>query len=278
MKLFQAALWVIIALGSLPALLNFGVMFLPAPGPAALSLLIAAALGAVGVALWRVSPMWVKGAGWASASVLWGCTAAVSLAFIPGAPLMSTAATVGWDGAIMSWAGAYPEEFSKALGVLFILLSFRQLNRPWHGMVVGAMVGWGFEVYENFLYSVTGALMHPSSDWLGMLQMWGLRLLAGPGLHMCLTALAGYGIGWALFSAYKPLWWRLAVGFGTLAGSFLLHFAWNYMWDATWVMIVQYVLVAAVLYPTVIYAVLRGNRRARADTTYSYLPVSAHLR
>ena len=38
-----------------------------------------------------------------------------------------------------------------------------------------------------------------------MLQMWGLRLVAGPCLHMSFTAIAGFGIGWAIYAAHKRL-------------------------------------------------------------------------
>ena len=119
--------------------------------------------------------------------------------------------------------------------------------------------------------------MHPTSDWIGMLQMWGLRLVAGPCLHMSFTAIAGFGIGWAIYAAHKPWWWRLGIGVGALFVSFCLHFAWNYMWDATWQLIAQYILVALIMYPLVIYLGIRAHRLAKADDTYSHSPGAVSL-
>lgn len=278
-KIFRISLWVIIALCLPLALVNLAFSFFVAPLPGLVSLLIGAFFLALGLYLWSRSPMWAKpGAGWASASVLWGAGTAVTLALISSWPLTHLTVGLGWEESMMSWAGAYPEEFSKALGVVFVLLSFRQLNRPWHGFIVGALVGWGFEVFENALYASMGSIMHPTSDWIGMFQMWGLRLVAGPGLHMSLTAIAGFGIGWAIYAAHKTWWWRLGVGVGALFVSFCLHFAWNYMWEETWQLVTQYIVVALILYPTVVIVGIRAHRLARKDDTYSHSPGLASLR
>ncbi|OFL58557.1 hypothetical protein HMPREF2760_00320 [Corynebacterium sp. HMSC065D07] len=278
-KIFRVALWVIIGICLPAALINLLGAFLVAPLPGLISLLIGFAFLALGLYLWHLSPMWARPAkGWATASVLWGAGTAVSLALLSALPFSSLTKGVGWEESMMSWSGAYPEEFAKALGVVFVLLSFRQLNRPWHGFIVGALVGWGFEVFENVLYASLGAVMHPTSDWIGMLQMWGLRLVAGPGLHMSLTVIAGFGIGWAIYAAHKTWWWRLGVGVGALFVSFCLHFAWNYMWDETWQLVTQYIVVALILYPIVITLGLRAHRLAKADDTYSHSPGSASLR
>lgn len=277
-KLFRIALWVIIGLCLPVALVNLVASFILAPLPGLVSLLFGLVLLALGIYLWRLSPMWARPArGWVAASVLWGGAAAVTLALASSMPLSSLTVGLGWEQSMMSWSGAYPEEFSKALGVVFVLLSFRQLNRPWHGLIVGALVGWGFEVFENSLYASMGAIMHPTSDWIGMLQMWGLRLVAGPGLHLSFTAIAGFGIGWAIYAAHRPWWWRLGVGVGALFCSFCLHFAWNYMWDETWQLITQYVLVAAIMYPLVITLIIRGNRLAKQDDSYSHSPGAPRL-
>ncbi|OFR68677.1 PrsW family intramembrane metalloprotease [Corynebacterium sp. HMSC078H07] len=278
-KIFRITLWIIIGLCLPISLFNLLGIFFVAPLPGLVSLIIGVAFLALGLFLWSRSPMWARpGKGWASASVLWGAGAAVTLALLSATPLTDLSVGLGWEESMMSWGGAYPEEFAKALGVVFVLLSFRQLNRPWHGFIVGALVGWSFEVLENSLYSAMGALMHPTSDWIGMFQMWGLRLVAGPCLHMCFTAIAGFGIGWAIYAAHKPWWWRLGIGVGALFFSFCLHFAWNYMWDETWQLITQYVLVALIMYPTVIYLGIRAHRLAKNDDTYSHSPGAASLR
>ena len=136
--------------------------------------------------------------------------------------------------------------------------------------MVGAVVGLGFEACENILYGAMGATMHPDSDIQGLFEMWGLRLVAGPGLHVLLTALAGWGIGWALYAAAKPLWWRLGVFLGCLAAAFLLHFCWNYLHDSEVAAIIQAVTVALILYPLSMWLVLRGNKLAKGDESYSH--------
>lgn len=215
--------------------------------------------------------MWARPARlWATLAFLWGGGVAVALALISAGPVMQLAIGSGWVDAMMSWSGAYPEEISKATGVIFVLMSFRQLNRPWHGWMVGAVVGLGFEACENILYGAMGATMHPDSDIQGLFEMWGLRLIAGPGLHVLLTALAGWGIGWALYAAAKPWWWRIGVFLGALAASFTLHFCWNYLHDSEVASIIQAVVVALILYPLSIWLVLRGNKLAKTDESYSH--------
>ncbi|HAT1130770.1 PrsW family intramembrane metalloprotease [Corynebacterium striatum] len=269
-KLFRNSLWVLLSLGIVSIMVNLISHLLIAPALVVPSVLIGGAYVALVLFLLRLSPMF-PARGWVWAALLWGGGTAVGMVLLSSTPLMTLASSFGWQAATMSWAGAYPEEISKAAGVFFILLSFRQLNRPWHGWVVGATVGLGFETLENVLYSVVGGTMHPLSDWTGMFQMWGVRLIAGPALHILFTALAGWGIGWALYSANKTVWWRLGSIFGFLLLAFGLHFCWNYLPENTTLIPVQYVLVGLVLYPLNIYLVYRGNKFAREDTTYSVM-------
>lgn len=278
-KLFRISLWVLVALGVPALLFNIFSLLLIAPALVLPSLALAAAFIAVFLFLLRLSPMWARpAAGWVSMSLLWGSGTAVGLALLSSGSVLTLAAASGWEDSLMSWAGAYPEEIAKAAGVFFVLLSFRQLNRPWHGWVVGATIGMGFEALENINYGISGGIMHPTSDWIGMWQTWGIRLMAGPGLHILLTGLAGWGIGWAIYAAYRPIWWRLAMIFGYLALAFVLHFAWNYMVSTDLLLVIKAVLVALVLYPLSFYLIVHGNLLARRDTSYSYSSGEESLR
>ena len=270
-KLFRTALWIFSGLGLIGFISQTVITLLISPLMGIISILIAAILVAVVIALLRLSPMWARPARvWAPLAFLWGSGMAISLAAISSTPVMQLAINSGWVDSFMSWSGAYPEEISKAAGVLFVLMSFRQLNRPWHGWMVGAVVGLGFEANENILYGSMGATTHPDSDFAGLIQMWGLRLIAGPGLHVLLTALAGWGIGWALYAAAKPLWWRISVALGCLAASFLLHFGWNYLHDSDIAAVIQALAVAIILYPLSVWLILRGNKYAHDDDSYSH--------
>lgn len=278
-KLFRIALWVCVVLGCLALLLNIASFLFVAPALVVPSLILAAFFIAVFLFLMRLSPMWARPAtGWVAMSLLWGSGTAVGLALLSSGSVLTLATASGWEDSLMSWAGAYPEEIAKASGVFFVLLAFRQLNRPWHGWVVGATIGMGFEALENIMYGITGGVMHPASDWIGLWQTWGIRLIAGPGLHVFLTGLAGWGIGWAIFAAYRPLWWRLAMIFGFLFLAFALHFAWNYTFSSEVLLVIKAVLVALVLYPLSIYLIIRGNRLAKQDSSYSYSPGTESLR
>lgn len=270
-KLFHAALWIFSGLGLIGFLYQTFMTLLISPLIGLISFLIAAIIVAIVIALMRRSPMWARPARvWVPLALLWGSGVAMSLSSISAPPVMELAINSGWVNSFMAWAGAYPEEISKAIGVLFILLSFRQLNRPWHGWMVGAVIGLGFEANENILYGSMGATTHPESDFTGLVQMWGIRLIGGPGLHVLLTALAGWGIGWALYAAAKPLWWRISVALGCLAASFLLHFGWNYLYDSAIFAVIQALVVALILYPLSIWLIRRCNKYARSDESYSH--------
>ncbi len=48
------------------------------------------------------------------------------------------------------------------------------------------------------------------------------------------------------------------------------HFCWNYLHDSEVAAIIQAVTVALILYPLSIWLVLRGNKLARSDESYSH--------
>lgn len=209
---------------------------------------------------------------WVAASLLWGAFVSTALLLVPAQAVIDLTRKWGWDFFMASFGGAYPEEIVKSLGIAIILLVFRQLNRPWHGLVTGALVGLGFEVNENFLYGVTGALIHANSDVGGVLFMWGSRTLYGPLIHTILSAFAGYGIALAFFRANKTRAWRWGVALAWIFVAFALHFAWNMLWDSNIASIINIVVISLIMYPLFIYLIWRNWRDARADGTYGYAP------
>lgn len=289
-RLFSITLWVLIAV-SLPAL------FLTAAGSAFINPL-AGILGVVFtlfylvIVIWLLSrtPLWPdfksfrrtpegnkrRGHGsttqWVAASLLWGAFVSFGLVMIFGLSVMDLTTKLGLDFFMASFTGAYPEEIAKSLGIALILLSFRQLNRPWHGLATGALVGLGFEVNENLLYGSTGALLDPNSDLDGVLMMWGYRTVFGPLIHTILSAFAGYGIALALFRAHKTLAWRWGVACAWIFVAFALHFAWNMMWEAQLASMINMIMVSLIMYPLIVYLIVRSWRDARADHTYAYTP------
>ncbi|RNE48211.1 PrsW family intramembrane metalloprotease [Corynebacterium alimapuense] len=273
-RLFRRTLAWLSVLG-LPILLFFSLSnFFVSPAGTAIGLVFAALYLVLVIWLLRRSPMWPdpSGAGWlwVAACLVWGAGVSFLLVMLSGPAILALTEKWGLELTEASFGGAYPEEIGKALGVGVILFSFRALNRPWHGLITGALVGLGFEAIENVLYGAIGAVLDPNSDINGTLWLWAVRLLAGPGLHIVLSALAGWGLGLAIFSAQRSTWWRVQVAGGWLAVAFLLHFAWNLMWPQTWMLIANYLAVSIVMYPLFIWVWVRAHRDCVADDSYAY--------
>lgn len=254
--------WVAAIIGAVVALFMYGMYMLTSPIAMGIGILATFAYIAVMVLLIRLLPIWPKmerTKTWVMLSLLWGGGMSLLLV-LPVSSAMVEGAAAWWPEATMSFGGAYAEEPIKALGVVIIVMAFSGLNRPWHAMATGALVGLGFEAVENAMYGVVMGLMHPDSDAAGALEMWGLRLLLGPFLHIIWTAMAGWGIGQALFTT-RGLWPAL----GWLFVAFALHFGWNYQADPVWAAMA---LTSVVQYPLIVVLVVVASRRARRDDTY----------
>lgn len=187
-RLFRASLIALTVIG-VPVLLYFmGTNFLISWVGALLGVGLGALYLVLVLWLFSRSPMWPgrDGAGWkwVAGSLLWGGGVSFALVMIGGLPIMALTERLGWKIVSASFGGAYPEEISKVLGVGVILFAFRGLNRPWHGLMTGALIGLGFEVTENIMYGAFGALLDPNTDLSGSLDVWGVRVFAGPGLHI----------------------------------------------------------------------------------------------
>ncbi|MBV7293476.1 PrsW family intramembrane metalloprotease [Corynebacterium sp. TAE3-ERU16] len=245
---------------------------LPSMGVMGLSALLAVVELSVVLLVVRSSPLWPRaGAGYVVAALLWGGAVSPLLAFPLSSTSLDLPGRLGLDHFEASWGGAYPEETVKTLGVLIILFSFRRLTRPWHGLVTGILVGLGFEVVENVGYAVIGAVYDPVSDVKGMLWIWGVRVAAGPLLHVLFTGMAGWGLGVAVFTAHRSRLWRLGTGLLWVSVAFAAHFCWNIMYDDTRAAMVSMGAVALVIYPLFIWLFIRGWRAARRDAGYVLL-------
>ncbi|AKE40309.1 putative membrane protein [Corynebacterium kutscheri] len=226
-------LYFMLAIGvPLAMLLVFGLNFFFSPIGSFIGIWFMAAYACFFIFLFRITPVWPKaGWGWLMAALGWGGCVSLIVVTIFAEPVLTVVSILNWEAVTASFAGAYPEEITKAIGVVLILLSFKKLDRPWHGFVVGAMVGAGFEVVENFSYGVVGAITDPNSDLDGAVTLWMLRILVGPGLHVLLSAIAGFGIGYALLGQLPSQLARIVLSAGCLFVSFSLHFTWNLQQD-----------------------------------------------
>lgn len=270
-KAYRVVLWTMVAVGVVAMVVVLGATVATAPAVGAAGV----AVGAVylAVVLWALSrsrlwPGWRWT--WIGAALAWGAGTSLLFVLASGEAVTDIATFIGWHESLMSFGGAYPEEIAKATGALVVCLSFRQFHRPWHGLMAGAVVGLGFEVNENIGYAVIGAMAHPYSDWAGFGLTWLQRVFLGPGLHICLSALAGWGIGWGLYAAGWSTWRRLASALGWLALAFVLHFMWNYMPASDAQAIATMVVTALILYPTLMWVWRRAARLEAEDPGYSW--------
>lgn len=273
-RLFHITL-IVLAVLSVPVLLFYTLSTLIASVEAAvLGVGFGIIYTIVVILLFRWSAVWPRaGAWWLTACLVWGAGVSFLVVMVSALPLLELMENLGWSLVMASFGGAYPEEIVKALGVAVILLSFRQLNRPWHGFATGAMVGLGFEVFENLLYGSFGAMLDPNSDLAGVIQIWIVRVFAGPGLHVVFTALMGWGIGLALFTAGKSSAWRWGVAAGWVFIGFALHFAWNLLWESTVMQLVNMAVVAVIMYPLFIWVWVHAHRSARRDPSRVSTPL-----
>ncbi|WP_245533801.1 PrsW family glutamic-type intramembrane protease [Corynebacterium lubricantis] len=244
------------------------------PLPSLVSYLIGALYALVCLAILRRTPLWPKwsttGTWWVLAALLWGAGVSYAVAGAVGYSAVDMSMALRWEDAIASFGGAWPEEAAKALGVLFVLLSFKRFNRPWHGFVVGMIVGLGFETLENAMYGSMLGMFHPSSDMLGMLQTWGIRMVFLPFLHIAWTGAVGWAIGLALYTGEKSLGWRIRVVAIYFLYAFACHFAWNYSLDDYTLFVAKNVIVGIVMYAVWIYVWVKAWRAATSDRSYVF--------
>lgn len=270
--------YILLVLGGLvlAAIIMIGYAVFPGPGVVALSLAIGAVYLAVvwfvisRLLIYRGTPKLL-----ALTAMVWGATGGVLIGVSPtSGHLMELAYDWGVPEISMSLGGAYTEELAKGLGAWLVLQIGRAWwNRPWHGLVAGMLVGLGFETFENVMYASLFAISHPSSDIQGLLDMWLLRTVSGPLLHVLFSGLVGYGIGVAIFgrglTRTHRLGWIVACGFA----GFFFHACWNIILDSTAAQLTIYVVTWCAAAALLVAAIIRCTREARPAAEAGVYPV-----
>ncbi|QFQ01555.1 hypothetical protein CUROG_00755 [Corynebacterium urogenitale] len=200
-------------------------------------------------------------------ALAWGGFSAVALAGgVLSPPWLSVAEKMGWFSHSMSIGAAVPEELVKALGVMLLLWIGRAWwNRPWHGLVAGMLVGLGFDAYENALYSVTMGITHPASDLQGAVEVFSLRLVAGPLLHVMFTGIFGWALGRLMYEGgnfTRAQRWGSILLWGVVAISG--HYMWNILpsgEDEFVVNVVSKIIVYIVLVGLLVWLNIAQSRR-----------------
>ena len=168
-------------------------------------------------------------------ALAWGGVIASSMAVTANQAMFSIITSVAGEEFTLSLGPAFAapttEELLKALGILaVILLAFRGIRSAIDGFIVGAMVGLGFQVMENFVY--TGNLLlsgRGQEEPFGVVAEVFLVRGLGSGLwsHAAYSGLAGAGIGFAISRTDRSPATRLGAVVAGLGLAWFLHFLWN---------------------------------------------------
>jgi RsiW-degrading membrane proteinase PrsW (M82 family) len=165
----------------------------------------------------------------------WGGIIASSMAVLANQAVFSIFTSLFGEGFTQRWGAALAapttEELLKAIGIIaVILLALRGIRSAIDGFVVGAMVGIGFQVVENFVY--TGNLLLATGDGVPPLRtVFEVFLVRGIGAglwsHAVYSGVVGLGLGYAFTRRDRPLGRRLAVAVTMLGIAWFMHFLWN---------------------------------------------------
>lgn len=162
----------------------------------------------------------VRTPGWAAAlAALWGGLPAAAFALLVAAATRDRISDVlgaagrAWTSAL---AAPLPEEVIKAIGVVLVMMAATPILRnPLCGMVLGAIVGIGFNAAEGLAFSVSE--MERSGSWEPLWSDLLVRgVLTGLVTHAGLSAVVGAGIGY-FFCDVDATWVRR---FNVLVGMF----------------------------------------------------------
>ncbi|MDH6593659.1 RsiW-degrading membrane proteinase PrsW (M82 family) [Variovorax sp. TBS-050B] len=146
------------------------------------------------------------------------------------AKLVSPEFVAVWGPAV---AGPITEEFLKLAGVvLLVLVARNQFQTYLSVLIVGALVGLGFQVIENLSYTVNASIHFPLENQVYpvLLNLLTRGLLSGLWSHAAYTMIASFGVAWFLLHPERPMAQRLGFAFLCFALAWAMHFAWNSPW------------------------------------------------
>jgi RsiW-degrading membrane proteinase PrsW (M82 family) len=161
---------------------------------------------------------------------LWGGLVATWVIAVPGnGAMLSIYAKLFGNDFATSWGppltAPFVEESAKYCGlILLFLLARSHVRSAYDGMILGAFVGLGFQVFENFSYIIEGvAANFGSRPVQDTLQMFIIRGLSGLWSHAAYTAIAGAGLGYFIGATDRSLGRRLAVAAAFFVATMVVH-------------------------------------------------------
>ncbi|GAB1688217.1 PrsW family intramembrane metalloprotease [Krasilnikovia sp. M28-CT-15] len=167
-------------------------------------------------------------------ALAWGGLVATAVSIPAGAALGDIVAKLTSPGFAAGWGAALTgptvEEIAKTLGVVAIVLIARsQINSVLDGIVYGAIVGLGFQIVEDIVFSLGAvAVAGRADDVQPVVATFLLRgFLSGVWSHTLFGALAGAGIGYLVVGTDRSRPARLGVALLAVFGAWCAHVLWN---------------------------------------------------
>lgn len=138
------------------------------------------------------------------------------------AKLVSVDFATSWGPSLTA---PFTEETAKFSGLLIIvLLARRAIRSAYDGIILGAFVGLGFQVFENVQYIVNGIESNfNQSPVQQALIVFGVRSATGFYTHAVFSAVIGGGFGYALNAKNKSTGHRVAAFVGIFFLGMLAH-------------------------------------------------------
>lgn len=126
--------------------------------------------------------------------------------------------TSNWGSAI---SAATNEETLKTLGlVVLVLLPLARVRSTLDGWFYGMMVGLGFQVVEDYLYTTQNA----GDIGAALDYFWGRGLVGGLWSHAVFTGIVGGGIGFLVSRRDRSWPIRIGAAVGAFAIAWVIHF------------------------------------------------------
>ncbi|MCZ4562871.1 PrsW family intramembrane metalloprotease [Rhodococcus sp. IEGM 1401] len=231
--------WVYLALTAIGAFQAWA-YYAPGAGFYAGGLAIAAVLCGLGGLAWfawfRHIDRWERQPGLLIAAALWWGAIPATFAFamtVNTAMLGIYSKLFGQEWSASWAAGAtapFTEEAAKLCGfILLMSLAPRLIRTANDGLIVGAFIGLGFAVFEDFLYAANSAAATFGTDPVGNASQTAIgRIAASFVSHPLFSALVCAGALYLIGTAAQPR--RIGRGLAFVVAGMLLHFTWD---DAT---------------------------------------------
>ena len=166
----------------------------------------------------------------AAAGFVWGAVAAIgAFALLGNDAVMNLYAKTFGASFAFDWGAALTapinEELAKGAGILLLLtLAPRLIRSPFDGLIVGALVGLGFQISEDISYAFIGAANafgDVGAAWATIIA----RTLASIPSHWMFSGIFGAGLVWFIGRPEVPA--RKGLGAGLMLTAMLMHGLWN---------------------------------------------------